>query len=67
MSLPELDNLVRVRQLKPEPAEQWRVLQQAHNKRNLAEYEGDGVIDEALLAALIRIAIDVSGRLAKLQ
>ena len=49
------------------PAEQWRVLQQAHNKRNLAEYEGDGVIDEALLAALIRIAIEVSTRLTQLK
>lgn len=47
------------------PAEQWRVLEQAHRKRNLAEYEGDGVVDEALLGALIRVAIEISTRLAK--
>ena len=28
------------------PNEQWRVLDQAHRKRNLAEYEGDTDIDE---------------------
>lgn len=63
----ELDNLVRVRQLKAEPATQvefvpaaqWRVLDQAHRKRNLAEYEGDVEIDDALLAALIRVAAEV--------
>src|SRR5262249_29993723 len=33
------------------PAEQWRVLDQAHRKRNLAEYEGDLDVDEELLAA----------------
>lgn len=47
------------------PAEQWRVLEQAHRKRNLAEYEGDGVVDEALLAALIRVTNTVFDRLTK--
>ncbi len=28
------------------PNEQWRVLDQAHRKRNLAEYEGDVELDE---------------------
>lgn len=28
-------------------ATQWRVLNQAHNKRNLAEYEGDLDVDDA--------------------
>ncbi len=32
------------------PNEQWRVLDQAHRKRNLAEYEGETDLDEALLA-----------------
>lgn len=36
------------------PNEQSRVLDQAHRKRNLAEYEGDLEIDENLLDALIR-------------
>jgi hypothetical protein len=37
-------------------AAQWRVLDQAHRKRNLAEYEGDVDVDEALVAALVRVA-----------
>ena len=36
--------------------EQWRVLDQAHHKRNLAEYEGDIDVDDQLLDALIRVA-----------
>jgi len=42
--------------------EQWRVLDQAHRKRNLAEYEGDLDIDVELLAALIRVAHEVARR-----
>lgn len=42
------------------PPEQWRVLDQAHKKRNLSEYEGHLEVDEELLAALIRVAIVVS-------
>lgn len=38
------------------PNEQWRVLDQAHRKRNLAEYEGNLDVDDALLAALLRTA-----------
>lgn len=41
--------------LKLEPL-QWRALSQAHNKRNLAEYEGGLDVDGALLDALIRSA-----------
>ena len=48
------------------PAEQWRVLDQAHRKRNLAEYEGELDVDEELLAALIRVAIEVMNRVAAL-
>lgn len=36
--------------------EQWRVLDQAHRKRNLAEYEGDIDVDNQLLEALTRVA-----------
>ena len=36
--------------------EQWRVLDHAHRKRNLAEYEGDIDVDDQLLDALIRVA-----------
>jgi hypothetical protein len=35
------------------PNDQWRVLDQAHRKRNLAEYEGDLDVDDALLSALL--------------
>jgi len=41
------------------PNEQWRVLDQAHRKRNLAEYEGDMDVDEQLVAAVLRVAGDV--------
>ena len=46
--------------------EQWRVLDQAHRKRNLAEYEGDVDIDEALLAGLLRVTEEVSRRVRHL-
>lgn len=36
--------------------ENWRVLDRAHHKRNLAEYEGDVDIEELLIEALIRVA-----------
>jgi hypothetical protein len=44
----------------------WRVLDNAHRKRNLAEYEGDLDVDEALVAAVIRateVVSDACGRL----
>jgi hypothetical protein len=37
----------------------WRVLDQAHKKRNLVEYEGGVEVDVGLLEALIRIAREV--------
>ncbi|MBU2749610.1 hypothetical protein HER14_01130 [Acidithiobacillus thiooxidans] len=47
-------------------AAQWRVLDQAHNKRNLAEYEGDLDVDDALVEALIRVAKTVAERVSTL-
>ena len=47
-------------------ADQWRVLDKAHQKRNLAEYEGELDIDDELLAALIRVATDVQKRVSLL-
>ena len=38
------------------PNAQWRVLDQAHRKRNLAEYEGNLDVDDALMEALLRTA-----------
>jgi len=47
-------------------ATQWRVLDQAHRKRNLAEYEGDLDVDEGLVEAVIRVAQVVAERVAAL-
>jgi hypothetical protein len=47
-------------------AEQWRVLDQAHRKRNLGEYEGDLDIDEALVAALLRVTQEIARRVTDL-
>ena len=46
-------------------AEQWRVLDAAHRKRNLAEYEGDIDVDDQLLDALIRVADLIADKLEK--
>jgi len=48
------------------PNEQWRVLDQAHRKRNLAEYEGEMDVDEQLVGAMLRVAREVEQRVAKL-
>ena len=37
----------------------WRVLDQAHRKRNLAEYEGEIEVDEALVASLRGITEEI--------
>ena len=47
-------------------AVQWRVLDQAHRKRNLAEYEGHLDVDEALVEALVRAAGTVAERVLAL-
>lgn len=38
------------------PSHQWRVLDSAHRKRNLAEYEGSIDVDDQLLESLLRVA-----------
>ncbi len=48
------------------PSEQWRVLDQAHRKCNLAECEGDVDVDVALVEAIIRVAREVEERVAGL-
>ena len=48
------------------PPEQWRVLDEAHRKRNLAEYEGEMDVGEQLVAALLRTAREVSTRVERL-
>ncbi len=42
------------------------MLDQAHRKRNLAEYEGDLDVDEQLVAALLRVAGEVASLVEKL-
>ncbi len=48
------------------PNEQWRVLDQAHRKRNLAEYEGEVDVDEQLIKAMLRVAREIEQRLKSL-
>ena len=49
------------------PPEQWRVLDEAHRKRNLAEYEGEMDVEEQLVAALLRVAWEVATRVENLM
>ena len=44
----------------------WRILGQAHRKRNLAEYEGDRDVSGALVAAIVRVVRAVAERVAAL-
>lgn len=48
------------------PNEQWRVLDQAHRKRNLAEYEGEVDVDVQLIEAMLRVAREIEKRLKPL-
>jgi hypothetical protein len=48
------------------PPELWRVLDQSHRKRNVAEYEGHLDVDRALLEALVRVTQEVAARVAAL-
>ncbi|MCC7412670.1 MAG: hypothetical protein IT495_13715 [Gammaproteobacteria bacterium] len=48
------------------PNEQWRVLDQAHRKRNLAEYEGEMDVDEQLVEAMLRVTREVEQRVVRL-
>ncbi|PCM46317.1 hypothetical protein CPA50_02515 [Marinobacter sp. ANT_B65] len=41
------------------PPSKWRVLDQAHRKRNLAEYEGNIDVDEALVTSLMEITEEI--------
>lgn len=49
------------------PAEQWCVLDNAHRKRNLAEYEGVLDLDASLISALLRVAKEIEGRVTELE
>ena len=47
------------------PSEQWRILDQAHRKRNIAEYEGNLDVDLSLLDARIRTTTMLVERLGE--
>jgi hypothetical protein len=48
-------------------AEKWRVLAKAHERRNLAEYEGHLEHDDRLLAELIAIASEIQNIVGPLR
>ena len=49
------------------PNEEWRVLDQAHRKSNLAECEGSIGVDENIVEALIRVTGEVERRILESQ
>ena len=44
------------------PSEQWRVLDLAHDKRNLGEYQGDLDVSKQLVEAVIRVTNEIGKR-----
>ncbi len=46
--------------------EYWRILSDAHRQRNIAEYEGDIVVNEQLVEALVRVVDIVAKRVEEL-
>lgn len=48
------------------PAPQWRVLDDAHRRRNVIEYEGVVDVDEALVAAVLRVTREIGKRVRQL-
>jgi hypothetical protein len=49
------------------PNEQWRVLDQAHRKRNVAEYSGDAEVEGELIEALVRVTSTLESRLSEFE
>jgi hypothetical protein len=47
-------------------APEWRVLADAHRKRNIVEYEGVAEIDEPFLEAVLRVTREVAKRVRAL-
>lgn len=48
------------------PAPRWRVLDAAHQKRNLAEYEGFLEVEESTIAELCELVIDLLADVTRL-
>jgi hypothetical protein len=49
------------------PAAQWRVLEQAHSRRNRAEYEGDVDLEESFVASVVRVVREIEKRVTTLD
>lgn len=49
------------------PSEQWRVLSDAHRKRNIAEYEGDVDLEASQVEAICRVTEEVASRVTQLM
>lgn len=49
------------------PPEQWRVLDDAHRRRNIAEYEGGMDLDSGLIDAVIRVTKEIAKKIAALK
>lgn len=49
------------------PADQWRLLDYCHKKRNLAEYEGHLDVDATLIAELIELVDKLIAQVAGLR
>lgn len=45
----------------------WRILNDAHRRRNVIEYEGLVDVDQALLDAVIRVTSEIAKRMRALQ
>jgi hypothetical protein len=48
------------------PAEQWRVLDAVHKRRNRLEYEGFADVDEDFVASVLRVTREVAKRVKAL-
>ncbi|WP_027951267.1 hypothetical protein [Haliea salexigens] len=48
------------------PAEEWRIFDLCHNRRNLAEYEGHLEIEDGLLRDLLRLTQDLHAQVKAL-
>ena len=49
------------------PAAQWRILEDAHRRRNVIEYEGLVDVDQALLDGVLRVTREIAKRVRALQ
>jgi hypothetical protein len=48
------------------PAPQWRILADAHRRRNVIEYEGVADVDQALVAGVVSVTKEMAKRLRAL-